>query len=82
MDEFMDLQQVKLLTRKKPIQAVPTRWNSSFYMLEYILENKAAIQAFIPTKPTLAKFNDEEWKIIDGLIKILDSLEKVNIVLF
>ena len=75
----MNLQEVKQLPRKKPIQSVPTRWNSTLHMLQCILENKPAVVVFLNTRTDLQKINEEDWRLISGLIKILEPLEKVII---
>jgi hypothetical protein len=68
------------MERKKPIQSVSTRWNSTFYMLQYFLDYRKPISEFFrryAKKLNLEIFSDQEWRIIDSLVSIFQPLEEV-----
>jgi hypothetical protein len=46
VNELMNIQEKHGMRRRKPIKANATRWNSSYDMLEYAIENILPIQAF------------------------------------
>ncbi len=66
---------------KKVIQDVPTRWNSSLYMLERLLELHVPILAVLSDK-NVSKTCDAEldlstrqWLLADELVKVLKPFE-------
>lgn len=60
---------------KLPIQDVPTRWNSTYYMLQRMLELKAALISYASEFdcPTLPSSN--QWAIIKTTVGILQPME-------
>lgn len=67
----MDIQTLCLMERKKPIQSVSTRWNSTYYMLEYFINYKRAIKEFIRRNPNsinIENFTENEWILIQSLV--------------
>lgn len=67
-------------TPKKLIQSVPTRWNSIFYMLSRFLELKEEIRATLAVlgQEHIQQLTNNEFDLIDGLIKILAPLESAT----
>ena len=67
---------------KRLIQDCPTRWNSSFYMLERILEIRWPISAVLGDESITKKadrpldFKSEQWTLAEDL---LPSLQKIEI---
>ena len=67
---------------KKLIQDCPTRWNSSFYMLEQILEIRWPISAVLGDESITKKadraldLRSEQWTLAEDL---LPSLQKIEI---
>jgi hypothetical protein len=57
----------------KPVIDIPTRWNSTFYMLESAFELKAPLMMHITTDPDLRQYalSDEEWDYLDRLMVLL-----------
>ncbi|XP_068086602.1 zinc finger BED domain-containing protein 4-like [Anabrus simplex] len=64
---------------KKLIQSVPTRWNSTFYMLSRFVELKDAIKVTTAlTSNTLPVLSEEEWEICKDLCTVLKPFEEIT----
>ena len=64
------------LPKHKLIQDVATRWNSTFFMLERIFEQKSAIANYCAEIPNLPIFDANKWGLIGKcslLLKIFHS---------
>ncbi|XP_060881933.1 E3 SUMO-protein ligase ZBED1-like [Metopolophium dirhodum] len=70
--------QIELGTHpKKLIQDICTKWNSSFYMLERLLQLKTAILVYISdVESTLLTFNPNDWLLMESLIHLLKPFEE------
>ena len=67
----------------KLIQGCPTRWGSMLLMLQCVSEQQAAIIAvLIERKAQYLMPEEEEWSIIDDLIKILEPFQIMSKVKF
>ncbi|KAM6995349.1 zinc finger BED domain-containing protein 4 [Tautogolabrus adspersus] len=75
---FHDVQQQLGQDVKKFQQDVTTRWNSSFYMLQSLLEQKRALAAFGADHDVPAFFNSNQWGLIENIIKILEPFEELT----
>ena len=74
---FKEIQLSLKLPQHKIIQDVVTRWNSTFYMLERILEQKSAIITFHALhSPKWNLYTDREWLLITEIVEILRPIEK------
>ncbi|XP_068083192.1 zinc finger BED domain-containing protein 4-like [Anabrus simplex] len=68
-----------MLSLKKLIQSVPTRWNSTFYMLSRFVELKDAIKVTTAlTSNTLPVLSEEEWEICKDLCTVLKPFEEIT----
>ncbi|XP_071572358.1 E3 SUMO-protein ligase ZBED1-like, partial [Temnothorax nylanderi] len=72
----------------KLIQSVPTRWNSTFDMLERLLKNRRPVESVLAnrsvTKPKVAQnleISDYEWHIMENFVNVLKPLQVVTTVL-
>ncbi|KAF2905202.1 hypothetical protein ILUMI_00979 [Ignelater luminosus] len=77
-DELVNIQ--KRLNQKplKIIQECATRWNSTFYMLECILQVKESLCLYASTNNKIPQLTSEEWMIIEKLIGLLRPFEEVT----
>ena len=76
-DKFASVQSCLNIDNHKLIQEVETRWNSSFYMLERIVEQEEAVR----TALCLINRNDltissEEVEVVKGIIEVLQPLKQ------
>lgn len=61
------------------IQDVPTRWNSSYYMLERLLENKRAVFVY---HSEASNFNyvltKQQWDLLENVLALLKPFEEAT----
>ncbi|XP_065323078.1 zinc finger BED domain-containing protein 4-like [Gordionus sp. m RMFG-2023] len=71
--------QIRLsLAQHKLIQDVPTRWDSTYYMLERLIEQKRAVQLFIIDNPNLGNLSLYEWELAERVIDVLEPIQRVT----
>lgn len=64
----------------KPLQDVVTRWNSTFYMIERVLELEEALRTTIAllNSSSLPVISVEEWQLLITIKNILQPMEEVT----
>lgn len=70
-------EEVLHVTPKKLIQDVPTRWNSTFYMLERLLEQKKAVSLY-STEHGINNLRSEQWNTIETTLRLLQPFEEIT----
>lgn len=55
-------------------QDVATRWNSSYYMLQSLLQQKRALAAFGAEHEVPASFNSNQWGLIENMLQSWNHL--------
>ncbi|XP_072945701.1 E3 SUMO-protein ligase ZBED1-like [Epargyreus clarus] len=80
MEKLLKYQiQIGLAQPKRLLQAVPTRWNSVFYMLERFLDLQDALRSTAGLLDRcLPMLSVEEWQICRDLCTILKPLQEVT----
>ena len=69
------------IPRRKVIQDCPTRWNSTFYMLQRLVELRWPLTAVLAdervTKPIYRNLDlkSEQWNLAEELVKVLHPIE-------
>ncbi|KAK7886509.1 hypothetical protein WMY93_026130 [Mugilogobius chulae] len=58
-------------------QDVSTRWNSTFYMLRSLLQQKRALAAY-GVDHSLPTLNPMQWSLIENMLTILDPCEQLT----
>ena len=73
--KYTEFQKKLNVPQHKFIQDIKTRWNSQYYMLSRIHEQKNALISFCSeySKPTYLETS--QWKILERLLKILQHFE-------
>ena len=67
------------LPKKKLIQDVVTRWNSTYYMLERIAEQRCAlVMYFSEVSVSCKQLSNNEWSLLPKLIAILEICEMIS----
>lgn len=59
-------------------QDVPTRWNSTFYMLRSLSEQRRALAAYAVDFELPAFLSTYQWTLIENLLTILDPCEQLT----
>lgn len=76
--ELATLQQRLNQKPLKIIQQCTTRWNSTFYMLERILQVKESLCLYASTNNKIPQLTSEEWTIMEKLIGLLRPFEEIT----
>ncbi|KAJ8892257.1 hypothetical protein PR048_004837 [Dryococelus australis] len=58
----------------KLIQAIETRWNSEYLMLERLLEQREPLSAELSSSAKLDRFSTSEWKLVSGYVQFLKPM--------
>lgn len=78
-EKLKELQVQLKLPANKIITDCPTRWNSTYYMLQRLLEQKAAITVMCSSSGgPRASLSVSEWSILEELVQILKPLEEAT----
>lgn len=78
-DELANIQKRLLQKTLKIKQECTTRWNSTFHMLERILQVKESVCIYASTNNKIPLLTSEEWMIIEklsGVLRPFDELTK------
>ena len=58
--------------------SVSTRWNSDYYMIQRLMEEKAPLSAEIALTGKVENLTTNEWKLAEGYVKILTPFEQAS----
>ncbi|KAM4559372.1 zinc finger BED domain-containing protein 4 [Odontesthes bonariensis] len=59
-------------------QDVSTRWNSTFYMLQSLFDQKQTLAAYIADYDLPATFTPYQWQIIENVLSLLAPFEQLT----
>lgn len=78
--KLKDIQKELGVDIKKLIQDVTTRWNSTFYMLERLVEQKRVINLFLSENEvgTITTLTSNQWNLITTLLNLLRPFEEIT----
>ena len=79
MEKLKELQVQLKLPEHKLVSSCPTRWNSTYYMLHRLLEQKSPVSVMCasPGGPRIS-LSVYEWSILEELVEILQPLEEAT----
>ncbi|KAF2882687.1 hypothetical protein ILUMI_23489 [Ignelater luminosus] len=60
------------------VQDISTRWNSTFYMIERLLEQKWAISLYVADHDTLINLTAQQWSLMEQCINLLKPFEEIT----
>lgn len=63
---------------KRLQQDVPTRWNSTFYMLQSLLEQKRTLAAYSADYELPATINAHQWGLVENVLTLLSPFEQLT----
>ena len=76
-----DIQKELKMRVKKLQQDVPTRWNSTYYIMQSLVEQKRAKSAFADDDyelPATQKLRGTQWGILEKMIPLLQPFEQLT----
>lgn len=65
-------------TPKRLQQDVATRWNSTYYMLKSLLEQKRALSAYVADFDLPDTFSANQWGLIENMLSLLEPFEELT----
>ncbi|KAF2881962.1 hypothetical protein ILUMI_24210 [Ignelater luminosus] len=60
------------------VQDVMTRWNSTYYLMERLLEQKRAVSLYITDHESLNNLTPSQWELMEQCIKLLKPFEEIT----
>ena len=79
--KLYDLQLKHDVPQHKLIQDISTRWNSTFFMLERLFEQKTAIVMYCLEMPNLPILSANEWFVMEKVTKLLKIFHSSTLML-
>ena len=76
-EKLREIQQTLQLPEHVIIQDVQTRWNSTFYMAERMLEQKLALVNYAAGND-IAELSKSHWTLLESAVNVLRPLESVT----
>ncbi|XP_061913720.1 zinc finger BED domain-containing protein 4-like [Entelurus aequoreus] len=73
-----DVQKELHMKAKKLQQDVSTRWNSTFYMMQSLVEQKRALSAYAADYDLPAMLTATQWGIMEKMITLLGPVEQIT----
>ncbi|KAI3377120.1 hypothetical protein L3Q82_000067 [Scortum barcoo] len=75
---FEDIQKELSMPVKKLQQDAPTRWNSTYYMMQSLMEQKRALSAYAADYELPATLNATQWGILEKMTNLLEPFEQLT----
>lgn len=76
--KLKSIQQELNLPNHQLVQDVSTRWNSTYYLMERLLEQKRAGSLYITDHETLLNLMHAQWELLEQCIKLLKPFEEIT----
>nr|XP_029714017.1 zinc finger BED domain-containing protein 4-like [Aedes albopictus] len=77
-NKLSEIQENYGLPKRTLVQDVRTRWNSTFYMLERMQDQRAAITYFAGEVSTVKNLTEYEWNMTSRLLELLRPFEEIT----
>ena len=78
VERLQDIQHQLDLPNHKLIQDEPTRWDSTYYMLECLVEQRRAISLYDTDFEFPDRLNSNEWQLSDKIVKLLEPMQRIT----
>ncbi|XP_056455259.1 zinc finger BED domain-containing protein 4-like [Gadus chalcogrammus] len=75
---FEDIQKELNMPVKKLQQDVSTRWNSTYYMMQSLVEQKRALSAYAADYELPTTLTASQWGIMEKMITLLEPFEQLT----
>lgn len=77
-EKLLEIQKELSLPQHQLVQDIDTRWNSTYYMAERLLEQKRAISLYVANHDTLFNITPQQWCMMEQYIKLLKPFEEIT----
>ena len=77
-DRLHSLQTELSLPQHQLIHDVQTRWNSTFFMLQRLLEQRRAITLYCAENDACTKLSASQWSVVENVTAVLEPFEEVT----
>ena len=74
-----ELQEQHKIPQHSLVQDVTTRWNSTFLMLQRIVEQKKAIVSYVSDAQNLPSLDGNKWNLLSKLVSVLRKFHEVTV---
>jgi len=76
--QLKSIRQELNLPNHQLVQDVSTRWNSTYYLMERLLEQKRAVSLYITEHESLNNLTPSQWELMEQCIKLLKPFEEIT----
>ncbi|KAF2902210.1 hypothetical protein ILUMI_03986 [Ignelater luminosus] len=77
-EKLLRIQKELDLPEHQLVQDISTRWNSTFYMIERLLEQKRVISLYVADHDTLINLTAQQWSLMEQYINLLKPFEEIT----
>lgn len=77
-EKLLAIQKELNLPEHQLVQDISTRWNSTFYMIERLLEQKRAISLFVADHETLTNLTAQNWCLMEQCFNLLKPFAEIT----
>ena len=78
VERLQDIQRQLSLPNHKLMQDEPTRWDSTYYMLERLVEQRRAISLYDTDFELPDRLNSNEWQLAEKIVKLLEPMQRIT----
>ena len=78
VERLQDIQRQLSLPNHKLMQDEPTRWDSTYYMLERLVEQQRAISLYDTDFELPDRLNSNEWQLAEKIVKLLEPMQRIT----
>lgn len=78
VNKLKELQDQLNLKNHKLLQDVPTRWNSTYYMLERIIEQRKALVTYA-IDANIDTLSTYQWSLAEKIVQLLKPFEEITV---
>ena len=77
-EKLQTIQRELSLPEHKLLQDVTTRWNSTYYMLARLLEQKRSISLYLTDNSNISNLSSLQWELLQQVIRLLQPFEEIT----
>ena len=78
VERLNSIQKQLNLPEHKLVQDEPTRWDSTYYLLDRLVEQRRAISFYDTDFELPEKLNSNEWQLAEKVVKLLEPMQRIT----